>query len=136
MGQLYQFYLDPANASTPSSLYVEPCSSNPFVQWTIAYQLRTATEQELSKTSASDTIVEEEIMRNASDAFTALSELLGSHEWFFGQHQPGLFDASLFAYTYLILDEGIQWQENKLAETLKKHRNLVQHSGKIGEMYY
>jgi metaxin len=76
------------------------------------------------------------MMREASDAFTALSGLLGSHEWFFGQDKPGLFDASLFAYTYLILDEGIKWDSNKLAEALGKHDTLIQHSLRIREVYY
>jgi metaxin len=136
MAQLYQLYLDPANASVASSLYVEPCSSNLFVQWTIAHQLRTAAEQELAKTSASDTIVEEDVMREASNAFSALSDLLGTGEWFFGQNKPTVFDASVFAYTHLILDEGIQWQGNKLAELLEEHENLVKHNRRIREMYY
>ena len=115
---------------------MEPCSSNTLVRWTIAHQLRTAAEQELSKASASDVIVEADIMRDALDALAALSDLLGNSEWFLDQTQPGLFDASVFAYTHLILDGSMQWQSNNLAEILHKHENLLRHRERISEMYY
>ena len=103
---------------------------------TIAYQLRRAAESELTKASASNTISEIDIMRGLEESFDALSTLLGQDEWFFGQQKPTLFDASIFAYTHLILDDGMQWQENKLAEQLKKRQSLVQHRVRILEMYF
>ena len=103
---------------------------------TIAYQLRRAAETEVVKASASNKIVEEEIMSEAEEAFVALSTLLGREEWFFGQQKPGLFDASVFAYTHLILDDHMDWQDNKLAKQMMEHNNLVQHQERILEIYF
>jgi metaxin len=38
-----------------------------------------------------------------------------------------LFDASVFAYTHLLLDESLNWQNTRLVDSLKKSGNLVQH---------
>ena len=135
--QLFQLYLSPANSEVVHRLYVEPCSSNSFVQMTILYQLRNAAESELLKASASNKILEVDIMGEAEEAIKALAALLGQKEWFFGQQQqPTLFDASVFAYTHLILDDHLDWNENKLGELLKRRENLVQHRNRILEMYY
>ena len=111
-------------------------SSNPFVQLTIAHQLREAAETEVVKSSASHTIVEADVVRAADEAFAALSTLLADHEWFFGRDQPDLFDASVFAYTHLLLDEQLGWIENGLGERLRAYPNLVHHRQRIMEMYY
>ena len=75
-------------------------------------------------------------MREAEDAFDALETLLGEDEWFFRQQRPTLFDASVFAYTHLILDENMEWKDNKLGGQLGKRENLVQHRNRVLEMYY
>lgn len=75
-------------------------------------------------------------MQAANEAFTALSDLLDGDEWFFGLCKPSLFDASVFAYTHLILDSKMHWQDNKLEELLMEHGNLVQHRYRMLEMYY
>ncbi|KAF2725840.1 hypothetical protein K431DRAFT_238014 [Polychaeton citri CBS 116435] len=132
---LYQLYLEPSNRSVVNRLYVSPCSSNTFVQLTIHHQLRNAAIAQLSTTSS--TIVESELLRNADEAFSALSVLLGEDEYFFGQQGPGLFDASLFAYTHLILsDDAISWKTNRLGEVLKKYSNVMRHQQRITELYY
>jgi len=135
--QLYQLYLNPSNTSLLQRLYIAPCSSNPFVQMTIAYQLRRAAETELVKASASNVLVEDDIMKDAEEAFEALASLLGEDDqWFFGQEKPGLFDASVFAYTHLLLDEAMRWQENRLGSMLEKYENLVKHQERVVEMYF
>ena len=58
------------------------------------------------------------------------------------QSGPSLFDASVFAYTHLILDsvhdgeEVMQWQVNSLKSILCRYENLVNHRKRILEMYY
>ncbi|KAK5739564.1 hypothetical protein LTR17_005253 [Elasticomyces elasticus] len=136
---LYQLYLHPSNASLLHDLYIRPCSSNPFVQMTIAHQLRSAATSELVKSNPSSspshpTIDEAEIMGDAEEAFAALAELLGGREWFFGQEKPGLFDASVHAYLELLIGEGMQWKENKLGEMVKKYEGLVKHREKVKEI--
>lgn len=134
--QLYQLYLHPANSALVHSLYVAPCSSNSFVQIAISHQLREAAESELAKASFSSTISEADIMRDAASALSALSELLGQEQWFFGQKQPSMLDASIFAYTHLILDESLQWGENELARQVSQHQNLVAHRERILNQFF
>lgn len=74
--------------------------------------------------------------RESEKAFTALSTLLGSKEYFFGEKQPSLFDASVFAYTDILLDDKLQWQIRHLQDALEKHVNLVNHRNRIRERYY
>ena len=88
---------------------------------TIAHQLRRAAESEITKATATNTIVEHDITHEAVKAFDALSTLLGQDDWFFGQERPSLFDASVFAYTHLILSPSMKWRENKLAQHLKEY---------------
>lgn len=75
-------------------------------------------------------------MRRALDALTALSTLLGGGQWFFEQQEPSLFDAAVFAYTHLLLDEEMYWQDNGLGENVKHFENLVQHRERIAQMYH
>ncbi|OTA23098.1 hypothetical protein BTJ68_13768 [Hortaea werneckii EXF-2000] len=133
---LYQLYLNPANATLLHELYIAPCSSNPFVQLAIAHQLRDAATIELTKSLASETIVEDELMREADEAFSALSQLLGKNDWFFELDRPSLFDANVFSYTHLLVDQGgLQWGENRLGGLLKQHENLLRHQERVVSMY-
>lgn len=111
-----------------------PYSRNLFVNLTTAYQLRLAASSELLKhtpvISASD------ILRDAAEAFSALSTLLGKAEWFFGAEKPGEFDAAVFAYTHLLLDEDMEWAVNEVGMELKRWGNLVRHRKRIYKMYF
>lgn len=78
----------------------------------------------------------EALHRDCDKAFEALSELLGDDEFFFGKERPGLFDASVFAYTHIFLDESLDWKETKLEEILKQYGNLVEHQSRIIEGWF
>ena len=93
------------------------------------YQLQQAARDELLKTSRY--IDAADLEGDAANAFEALSALLGEDEHFFGRPNPGLFDASVFAYTHLILNEELGWKQNRLAQLLRKHNNLVQHRERL-----
>ncbi|KAJ4984559.1 mitochondrial outer membrane protein [Stagonosporopsis vannaccii] len=128
---LYSIYLSANFTSIAEPLYILPTSSNPFVRLTIARELRLAAEKELLKFSA---IVSAETLYNqAEEAFTALDSLLGDDAWFFGAEGPGLFDASVFAYTHLLLDDqlGKGWLDTRLRDTLMSRQRLVAHRNKI-----
>lgn len=128
--QLYTLYLDNENFSAVARrLYVDPSTSNSLVRATLAVQLQQAARDELLKTS--QYIDVSALEAEADDAFEALSTLLGNNEHFFERSSPGLFDASVFAYTHLILDKGMGWKRNRLAELLQKHENLVQHRERL-----
>jgi metaxin len=75
-------------------------------------------------------------MREAAKALSAFSELLGEDQWFFGQEKPSMFDASIFAYTHLILDEDLQWGENELGRQVSQHQNLVAHRDRIIKQFF
>ena len=107
------------------------------MQTYIRHQLREAAASELSKAGAGGTS-KADLLQDAADAFSALSTLLGDSDWFFNASKPGLFDAAVFAYTHLILDESLEWGENGngLRELLEKHDNLVHHRKRILELYF
>ncbi|CAK4032228.1 Hypothetical predicted protein [Lecanosticta acicola] len=133
---LYQLYLTPQNSDLVRKLYVSPCSRMPLVQMTIASHLRSAAEAELIKSAGTNVVSALDLIRDAEEALHALSQLLGEGEWFFGQSRPGFFDATVFAYTHLILDDALGWKQNELKDALGKHANLVRHRERIREMYY
>ncbi|KAJ4315398.1 hypothetical protein N0V94_005967 [Neodidymelliopsis sp. IMI 364377] len=133
---LYSIYLSHNFTSIAEPLYILPTSTNAFVRLTIARDLRLAAEKELLKFSA---IVNAETLYNqAEEAFTALDSLLGDDEWFFGAETPSLFDASVFAYTHLLLDDGLGkgWLDTRLRDTLKPRQRLVAHRDKILNKYF
>jgi metaxin len=123
-------YLDSENFNAVARrLYVVPASTNSLVRTTLGFQLQTAARDELLKTSPYVDVADLEA--DAANAFQALSALLGEDDHFFGRPNPGLFDASVFAYTHLILDEGMGWKRNRLAQLLREHTNLVQHRERL-----
>lgn len=132
---LYLLYLDPDNFDhVARRLYVAPSSTNTFVGLALAHQLRNAASQELLKTTPA--VKAQRLLDEAIDAFAALSTLLGEDDYFFGQAKPALFDASVFAYTHLLLDESMGWQNNPLAAELEKLQNLLQHRNRIVRSFY
>ncbi|KAI5369208.1 putative thioredoxin-like, metaxin, glutathione S-transferase domain-containing protein [Septoria linicola] len=135
---LWQLYLTPQNDPLMQELYVTPCSSNPLVRYTLTRQLRSAASAELVKSSNSNTVDAEIVLREAEDAFEALNMLLGEEdEWFWGMERPGLFDAGVFAYTQLLLDEeGLGWRFNPVGEGVRRWGNLVRHRERVVGRYF
>lgn len=134
--QLYSIYLSQNFTSIAEPLYILSTSSNPFVRLTIARELRLAAEKELLKFSV--IVSAETLYDQAEEAFTALDSLLGDNEWFFGAEKPGLFDASVFAYTHLLLDDGLGkgWLDTHLRDTLMSRQRLIAHRNKILKTYF
>ncbi|RQM05294.1 hypothetical protein DH86_00001831 [Scytalidium sp. 3C] len=138
---LYALYLEPSNfSSIVIPLYIESQSRSPLVQLSSGQALRSAAESELRKRSASGIIDVDDLYSEADKAFEALSILLGKDEWFSRSEHPGLFDASVFAYTELLLDEGLGghggWQEGRLGRALVGCRNLVLHRERLRKRYF
>ncbi|EPS25220.1 hypothetical protein POX_c03623 [Penicillium oxalicum] len=127
---LYMLYLDNANfKAVAQRLYVNPSTTSSPVRASLAFQLQQAARDELLKSSSYIDVAALE--GDAQNAFEALSTLLAEDEHFFGRPNPGLFDAAVFAYTHLILDEGMGWKHNRLAQMLRQHANLVQHRERL-----
>ncbi|KAK2751554.1 hypothetical protein FQN55_000275 [Onygenales sp. PD_40] len=132
---LYSFYLDPQNFDNIAwKLYIYPSTSNRLVRYVLARQLQQAARDELLKYSSYIDV--DDLEAEANKAFESLSALLGTNEHFFGRQQPGLFDASVFAYTHLLLDESLGWEQNPLGRYLKRYDNLVQHRQRLLEAYF
>jgi metaxin len=93
-----------------------------------------------SPTSAADIagayIDVDDILAEANNAFEALSTLLAGDDYFFGASEPGMFDAAVFAYTYLILDPNMGWEEDVLGRYLRRYGNLVQHCQRLTDAYF
>ncbi|KAK3370266.1 hypothetical protein B0H63DRAFT_486621 [Podospora didyma] len=108
---LHTLYLEPENSPLLEKLYVTWASSSGWVQGTIRHQLGRAAEGEILKTSSSlsaagaGELDEDAVYSAARDALNALASLLAESEtgWFFSATAPTLFDASVFAYTHLML---------------------------------
>lgn len=103
--------------------------------------MRNAAEESILHSSAgleNTRIDASEIYTMADAAFDALDILLGEDDWFSGTSEPDLFDAGVFAYTGLILDERrmMGWKDNRLSETLRVRRSLVRHAERITERWY
>jgi metaxin len=132
---LFTLYLDERNSEVVAKqLYIYSASSNPLVQMTLYHQLRQAARDELLKTVSY--IREDELYLEAENAFLALSTLLGEDAHFFGKDKPTLFDASIFAYTHLLLEESLGWQNTRLADSLRGMDNLVKHRQRLFTTYF
>jgi metaxin len=133
--KLYNLYVDNPNFKFVAiPLYIDPSTSSSVARLSLSHSLRSAATAELLKFSR--LIDPQAIYSEASKAFEALSTLLGENEWFFNQEGPGLFDASVFAYTHLLLDNQIGWKNNELGEALSKRGNLVRHRERILRGWY
>ncbi|KAF7522668.1 hypothetical protein G7054_g12059 [Neopestalotiopsis clavispora] len=128
---LYTLYLSPANSQLLSELYIAPVSATGLVQMTVRYQVQRAAEAEILQSVGMVKVDPEVLYRDAEQAFDALAAALGSGDWFFGNSRPGLFDAALFAYTHLLLDESLPWADTRLGDSLRKFHNLVEHRDSI-----
>ncbi|KAL5339918.1 hypothetical protein BJX70DRAFT_362834 [Aspergillus crustosus] len=127
---LYHLYLNHENfEAVAKRLYVNPSTTNSAVRSVLAAQLQQAARDELLKSSAYIDVAALE--SEAAEAFEALSTLLGDNTHFFDRPNPGLFDANVFSYTHLILDQKLGWKYNRLAQLLSQHENLVQHRGRL-----
>ncbi|KAL6904901.1 hypothetical protein GGI43DRAFT_295080 [Trichoderma evansii] len=127
---LYTLYLDPFNTTLLTTLYLP---ASPILQLPSLHTLRSAATAEILKTTRSAIISPLQLLSDATDALRSLSALLSADEWFFGRSEPGLFDAEVFAYTYLILDPEFGWADDSLAKCLAKFGNLVEHRRRLYE---
>ncbi|KAI1129162.1 hypothetical protein F5Y10DRAFT_276987 [Nemania abortiva] len=128
---LYTLYLSPANAGLLANLYITPTTTSGLVRATVAYQLRHAAEREILRSTGKPAVDPAALYRGAKEAFSALDAVLGDETWFFGNEVPGLFDATVFSYTYLILDNGLAWKNRQLNDILQEFPRLVSHRNRI-----
>ena len=133
--KLYTLYLDADNFQTVAQrLYVSPTTSSSVVRMAIATQLQQAARNALLKSCSYIDV--SELEAEADMAFQALSTLLGDAEYFFDRtNNPGLLDASVFSYTYPILDEKMGWKQDGLGRILKRYDNRVKHRERLVKFF-
>lgn len=128
---LYSLYLSPENARLLKQLYLAPATSSQAVRATILYQLNRAAEQQILKSTGKDAVDPLVLYKGAKEAFGAIDALLNDGVWFFGVEAPGLFDATVFSYTHLILHDSLAWENRRLTEILSEFPRLVDHRNRI-----
>ncbi|KAM0552485.1 hypothetical protein ACHAPJ_007813 [Fusarium lateritium] len=127
---LYALYLLPVNAPLLKSLYLP---SSILLRTPLHQTLHAAATAEILKTTRRATISPSQLFTDASAALHALSALLGDDKWFFGAKGPGLFDADVFAYAYLIEGDALAWKDSSLSECLTGLDNLRRHKERLYE---
>ncbi|KAI4229260.1 MAG: hypothetical protein L6R36_001008 [Xanthoria steineri] len=138
---LHTLYLSVPNfEAVARPLYISPATSAPPARLALSYSLRTSALEELTRASTSSVIDLSALYRESDDAFSALSEMLGDDDWFFGEAEPGFFDAAVFAYTHLLCDEKMGWktEEERLGRSLRegKWKNLIEHERRVFDRCY
>lgn len=81
------------------------------------------------------------LFKEADEAFEALAVRLDSNssKWLSGRKSPGLADAALFAYTHLLLDEGMGWADERMVEMVRGRNgreSLIRHRNRILELFF
>ncbi|KAI2473135.1 hypothetical protein F4781DRAFT_222991 [Annulohypoxylon bovei var. microspora] len=130
---LYALYLSRSNTALLSHLYITPVSASQVVRTTTLYHLRHAAEADILRSLGTPVVYSTALYEGAREAFEALSTVLDSDDWFFGALQPSLFDAKVFSYTHLLLDERLLWEDWTLTEIVMEFPNLVAHRDRILE---
>ncbi|KOS21601.1 Metaxin-1 [Escovopsis weberi] len=125
---LYTLYLLPANFPLLSALYLPP---SPLIALPTLHSLRRAAAAEILSTTRRPALSPPTLLADARDALAAIAALLADDEWFFSAPAPGLFDAEVFAYTHLVLDDGIGWADDELARCVAAFDNLVRHRDRL-----
>lgn len=153
---LHAVYLDEdpspksGSGSIASRLYANAASSSSFVRSALANQLRTAAAAEVWGSSSGAQAVTAsataQLYRDAEAALSALSTLLEGNgdDYFFGSSQPTLFDAAVFSYTHLLLEDGdettgeprFRWYNRVLPDMVRAHPRLVGHRDRIVAKYW
>lgn len=128
--QLHCLYINPRHTALLSKLYL-PLS--PLLQYPLLQTLRAAATTEILKTTRREIMLPELIYQDAREAFKALSVFLGEEAWFSGGETPGVFDAEVFAYTYLISGGVMEWEDDALEGCLEGCANLVEHRRRLYE---
>jgi len=136
---LHALYLSRENTPLLTRLYLAPATKSLPVRSVLLRQLRSAAEDEILASGGGYTasaIDVEDLYGDAEEALRALDSLLGGGEWFFGggeeggrKRGPTEFDAAVFAYTHVLLDDNLGWRDTRLGDLVRKCEGLVRHRG-------
>jgi metaxin len=127
---MYAIYLEPSNFEMLTK-HMYCATSAPLVNSLLSTGFQQQAAKELQKYWNSIIVSADDVYADAEAAFASLDCILGTNDWFFNASSPGLFDATLFGYTHLILT--MRWHEKEatLERMVRKHRNLVEHEMRL-----
>ncbi|PWW78279.1 hypothetical protein C7212DRAFT_358275 [Tuber magnatum] len=132
---LYALYLEPNNSQDlAGELYCG--SSVSAVSSFLLRQTKAAARQQVLQAHPGGVLDPRKIYAGAGDALEAISAILGKDTWFFGSRDPGLFDASVFAYTHPILNLRWHSEEDALFRAVMGHENLLGHERRIRVKFF
>ncbi|KAK0387186.1 hypothetical protein NLU13_5499 [Sarocladium strictum] len=131
---LHDLYLVEANITLLKTIYLP---SSPLTHPSLLHTLRTAATTEILQTTRRPILNPSLLHADAIAALRSLDALLGEttktssekNVWFFGADAPSLFDAEVFAYTWLLLDDegAMGGLISGVREELRGLQNLVRH---------
>ncbi|KAL5606111.1 uncharacterized protein BROUX77_003304 [Berkeleyomyces rouxiae] len=146
---LHALYLAPANTPLLRQLYIAPVSASSGVQTASLRGLRRAAASAvaaaaatgpsaLSSAGAAAALQADALYADARAALAALeAELARSTSgWFFDALRPTAFDAAVFAYVHLLLDESLVWGDDTLPCAVASFMRLVAHRDRVLDEYW
>ena len=153
---LHAVYLDDDNSSqatVASRLYADAASSSMFVRTSLAGQLQAAAAAEVwgASTATPSAFAVAHIYKDAAVALAALQSVLEDNDddapFFFNRKEPTIFDAAVFSYTHLLLEDGDQsdnanaskrfrWHNAELCNLVRGRPLLVRHRDTVANRYW
>jgi metaxin len=142
---LHTLYLSVPNTPVLTQLYLAPTTHSSLVRAVLLRQLRAAAEDEILASGGGYTaplIDVEGLYADAKAALEALNALLAGRQWFFcderggSESGPTEFDAAVFAYTDVLLNEELGWRDTRLGDLARGCDGLVKHRRRILTRYW
>jgi len=131
---LYSMYLTPNFEKITVHCYINNQSTSPIIQTFSARELRNAAREELLKYRP--VIDESAIYLEAEQALKALAEYVTGHIES-DQKPTSVLDATVFAYTYLLLElEHRVWADKRLINIVRKFDGLRKHKDAIRKNHF
>lgn len=97
-----------------------------------SHTLRHAAREQLSIAAPGGVVDIDDIYARAAAAFEALAGALEGEEWVLGGDGGAtMLDAEVFAYTHLVLEEGMGWGDGRLGREVGRWRALVEHRERV-----
>ncbi|KAL2887491.1 hypothetical protein HOO65_050612 [Ceratocystis lukuohia] len=140
---LHALYIAPENTALLTRLYITPTSASRVVQAASLRTLRRAAETEVhmsvrAAAGHSAVLRPDTLYADARVALAALEAELARSEsgWFLSAVEPTVFDAAVFSYVHLLLDESLVWGDDTLPCAVASFMGLVAHRDRVLNEYW
>jgi metaxin len=118
--------------------YIGSKTQSSAVQLLSAHELRNAAREELLKSSSKINV--EDVYSSAASALEALNTIMARKMRLqgggYGDREPSLLEATLYAYLYLLLEMPIEkWKDARLPKMIRKYPELMRMERDIRTVY-